>query len=789
MTHESKCRSVEYIGLERKYWDEGAKRAVFEYDCEISPSGYANPQDLRNTTVVSMVGCPASALRLALADGSQTSVLPCAEDRFQGWSIESVSIQGRRFLVDLLVGKEISRGTMVVRFPQFGYLRDAGDTFRIANSSYLILEDISVSKNNLDKVVDNSKLVAQQSMTAVQFGLMTVSASQAFVLMKIMQTLDFYVYIDCLYPENFSMFLDWITNSVFHIMPNFFIGAVDQEGEPIYEKFADNGLDVHIFSNLGRFLTSVLILVSLKGLTWSFLKYKQWKYVKKVDEFLNTGFFFGMLEGNHMDIVMSLIIHVAQRDRVNEKSTFLKYIVILFVSLFSLFMVSMYLFMGYTVSRLTKAYVAHAIIRIEDMKDEKFRFLLEDKNVGGNIFQRHFNLIQLLKDILFAVLLYTLYYHPLALIIILALSQGLLVIGLFLYPPYGEKSNNRVIQLTNSLYMLLNSSFCCLIMFGEYMSPDVKRNLMGNLMIVFVVLIIACNVLIAVYRTLFDVIQKCRKRKLKRLGKVGNNKELIILENVKSSADRKASDVLELQLDNSDAKINMDLEDAVIEMKSASGNAGQPDGISHKYKTRNDRRSKNKKGLITVTAPISNRNQTANSLANSGLDHKPNQLRQVSLETNNEATQQLTQVSSANLGLLSEPGSINPGKISRHNLLLNPPKRNRVISKLSGQTPVLFPHKETRKASLQEQCDTQLDEPNVVSPTNKQQVESKTRSATSIFNFKRSSSQRKPAQEQVNSPKLSAVPPRPTRILRKVRKNTKDTTDLQEAPPIQINQL
>ena len=66
----------------------------------------------------------------------------------------------------------------------------------------------------------------------------------------------------------------------------------------------------------------------------------------------------------------------------------MKYLVIVFVSLFSLFMVSMYLFMAYTVSRLTDSYFKQGE-KWDDknMKAEKyFRFLLEDKNMHGNIF-------------------------------------------------------------------------------------------------------------------------------------------------------------------------------------------------------------------------------------------------------------------------------------------------------------------------------------------------------------------------------------------------------------------
>ena len=49
-------------------------------------------------------------------------------------------------------------------------------------------------------------------------------------------------------------------------------------------------------------------------------------------------------------------------------------------------MITIYLYMAYTVDRLTKSYYKHIIIEVKDMKDEPMRFLLEDKIMNGNTF-------------------------------------------------------------------------------------------------------------------------------------------------------------------------------------------------------------------------------------------------------------------------------------------------------------------------------------------------------------------------------------------------------------------
>ena len=45
--------------------------------------------------------------------------------------------------------------------------------------------------------------------------------------MKVMETIDYYIYINCKYPTNFANFLKMISNSAFDYVPNFFNSLTD----------------------------------------------------------------------------------------------------------------------------------------------------------------------------------------------------------------------------------------------------------------------------------------------------------------------------------------------------------------------------------------------------------------------------------------------------------------------------------------------------------------------------------------------------------------------------------
>ena len=95
---------------------------------------------------------------------------------------------------------------------------------------YLIVEDVTVVKSAVDTMMDSAAAPATAAVSMVQGLIMIVSVPQAFLLMKILQTLDYYVYIECKYPSNFAKFLDMITGTALEYIPNFFQFLVDDQG-------------------------------------------------------------------------------------------------------------------------------------------------------------------------------------------------------------------------------------------------------------------------------------------------------------------------------------------------------------------------------------------------------------------------------------------------------------------------------------------------------------------------------------------------------------------------------
>lgn len=233
-----------------------------------------------------------------------------------------------------------------------------------------------------------------------------------------------------------------------------------------------------------------------------------------MDAIVTFELFFGIFESYHIDISLSCIIFIANRERVKATQDASKYLVIVFVSLFSLFVMSLYLFMGYTISRLTKACEKYPLLEISDMKDEKFGFLLEDKFKFGNKFQRHFNLVQLLKDLVFSMLLFNLYYRPMVLIIILTTLQALFLTAVFCYPPYKKIWQTYSLRVIHSLYLLLDILLLCTAYTEKTANEKFRYFVIGFSLIGLVFLIILNNLGF----TTFGMIKDYRERK--RLAKI-----------------------------------------------------------------------------------------------------------------------------------------------------------------------------------------------------------------------------------------------------------------------------
>lgn len=165
--------------------------------------------------------------------------------------------------------------------------------------------------------------------------------------------------------------------------------------------------------------------------------------------------------------------------------------------------------MAYTVSRITASLRKYALLDIADMKDEKCRFWLEDKAVRGNIFQRHFNLINMMKDVYVCVLLLWLYKYP-GILMILLFVQQLSFLGLVIcFPPYQVRSTNLVLQITQGFYLLLDIAFLVNI-YGN-ISPNLRYFMVGFWMIGTVLGIILTNIAVSAVEALSRLLERCRR--------------------------------------------------------------------------------------------------------------------------------------------------------------------------------------------------------------------------------------------------------------------------------------
>lgn len=226
--------------------------------------------------------------------------------------------------------------------------------------------------------------------------------------------------------------------------------------------------------------------------------------------------YFGFVEAFHLDIVLACIIHIAQRDKISATKSAITYIAIVIVAILWLFLTGTYIFMAYTVERITKSYRKHVVLKVSEMKDEKYRFWLEDKKVSGNVFQRHFNLMCLFKDIFNTVVLYTLYYKSLALVILITLFQVVFSILAFTYPPFLVGWNNHLLKANMLLYFILDIMFLANIAGGDRISPENRYYVIGFMMIAVVLLIVLLNVGVPLYFNFKDLIRKCKKKKAKK---------------------------------------------------------------------------------------------------------------------------------------------------------------------------------------------------------------------------------------------------------------------------------
>lgn len=243
---------------------------------------------------------------------------------------------------------------------------------------------------------------------------------------------------------------------------------------------------------------------------------------------MDVSIFYGVVEAFHLDIVLSIIIHITLRDKINPDNQALNLFSIFLLAVMSLGLMVLYIFMGFKVRRLTQSFFKFVVLEVKDMKDEPWRFLLGDKQVKGNVFQRHFNLINLLKDILFCVVLFFAYDSPMAVTVILFLAHLPLCVLILVKPPFLVAWENRLLQINSVFYVLIDVGFLVNIGRGDKMSPETRYYYLGFTLIVLVGLLIITNVGFNTYYGIKEAWTKFKKWRERRKSKISPNKSISI---------------------------------------------------------------------------------------------------------------------------------------------------------------------------------------------------------------------------------------------------------------------
>lgn len=240
----------------------------------------------------------------------------------------------------------------------------------------------------------------------------------------------------------------------------------------------------------------------------------------EINRAMGIEIFYGVVEAFHLDIILAIIIHVALRDKIDQTKKFLNLFSIFLLAVMTLGLMTLYAFMGFKVRRLTQSFYKFLVLEIKDMKDEQWRFILEDKVVRGNVFQRHFSLLNLLKDVVFCLFLFFAYARPLAIVVIISLCHTAQMVCTFLWPPYLLKWQNTLLKINSVFYVLIDLGFFVNIVAGSGMTISTRYYFIGFTLIVLVCLLILANVGFNTYYGVMEMWAKFKKWRERRKNKV-----------------------------------------------------------------------------------------------------------------------------------------------------------------------------------------------------------------------------------------------------------------------------
>jgi hypothetical protein len=448
------------------------------------------------------------SLALAMTASSPGDYLAQLGTPEKAISVSKVIATADTLRFDLVISGQVKNLVLVLAFGKLNAIESDSGSKATYSPHFAIVENVNVVSTEFDKSVAQIKSPATTAMSTATSTLMVASAPQAFILMKIFQNLDFYVFLDILLPPNFIAFLDMITTNFMDIMPNFYEKLVEDDAASQKSKFSEFGTQVNIFSNLGPLFSTLSMFLGLKfvlkAIALGIRKARDGKrsFMDSINEALGLEFFYGMVESHHLDIVLAILVFQAEQSRLDysgpAKIMTNAFVAVLMLAVLSVY-VGMYWYVRRAISKFKKS--KETALDSPDKKEHQensentspLEFLVSDKEMEkGNFFQRNFNLLQLSKDILFAGLLYIAYSSPIGILSVLTTAQIAFIVLVFKYRPFTEKRQNLQLKITQVIYGLLDVEMFVLSLLPEEGTENVRYygigfTLIGLVLSLFVV--------------------------------------------------------------------------------------------------------------------------------------------------------------------------------------------------------------------------------------------------------------------------------------------------------------
>ena len=258
------CKPLELLILKSAKFEADMRLVIFEFDQDIQ----AYESSLGDISEMIIYKNPKSEIIIQVTGSSQPLPSISSLSPVQGYTLDSPTVSGSKLKVKVISEQTINDATFTLRFRTTPALCSNAGKHIVWNQSLLLLESVNLIVTGLDRAMEAIAAPMSSTVAGISTLIMLVSIPQAMILMKVFQLLDYYIYIECDYPSNFSKFLEIISQTVMDYVPNLLRHFADEDGVPVYTRFDHFGLHVHIFMNIGRHLTVAIAIIVSKLMTW-----------------------------------------------------------------------------------------------------------------------------------------------------------------------------------------------------------------------------------------------------------------------------------------------------------------------------------------------------------------------------------------------------------------------------------------------------------------------------------------------------------------------------------------